>query len=79
MDFILGVFALFVFLVCALIWFLPILLIAGSDKTTGGEKVAWILAMIFVSWFAWVFYWLLAPLKRRDRYAYRYSDRYDYY
>ncbi|WP_414829654.1 PLDc N-terminal domain-containing protein [Alteromonas sp. H39] len=45
------------------IWILPIWIIAKSDKTQGGEKVAWILAVIFVSWFAWVFYFLLAPLK----------------
>ena len=63
-----------------LIWFLPILIIACSDKTTGGEKLAWILAIVFLSWFAWIFYFLLAPIKQRpdDR---RYSDyrsyRYD--
>ena len=39
------------------------LIIACSDKTTGGEKLAWILAIIFLSWFAWIFYFLLAPLK----------------
>jgi membrane protein YdbS with pleckstrin-like domain len=79
MDFIVGMFALFGFLLCALIWLLPIILIAGSDKTYGGEKAAWILAVIFVSWFAWVFYLLLAPIKRRDRYRRgRRYDRYDY-
>ena len=50
----------------AFIWFLPILLILGSDKTTGGEKAAWILAIIFLSWFAWIFYFLLAPVKPRS-------------
>ena len=45
------------------IWILPVWIIAKSDKTQGGEKVAWILAVIFISWFAWVFYFLLAPLK----------------
>lgn len=52
------------------VWFLPILLILGSDVTTGGEKAAWILAIIFLSWFAWVFYFLLAPLKPRRPYHY---------
>lgn len=60
------------FIICAFIWFLPILLIATSDRTLGREKVAWILAVIFVSWFAWVFYWLLAPIKERE-------ERYRYY
>jgi hypothetical protein len=55
-------------LICFAIWLLPIILIAGSDRTGGGEKAAWILAVIFISWFAWVFYLLLAPLKERDPY-----------
>jgi threonine/homoserine/homoserine lactone efflux protein len=59
------------------IWFLPILIIATSDKTTGSEKLAWILAIVFLSWFAWIFYFLLAPLKRKSYYRdYRYY-RYD--
>ncbi len=60
--------ALVAVLVCVAIWLLPIILIGGSDRTSGKEKVAWILAVIFISWFAWVFYLLLAPLKRRDSY-----------
>jgi hypothetical protein len=55
------------------IWLFPIVMIACSDKTTGGEKAAWILAIVFLSWFAWVFYLLLAPLKRRPEHD-RYSD-----
>ena len=46
-----------------LIWALPIIFISKSNRTQGGEKVAWVLAVIFVSWLAWVFYLLLAPLK----------------
>jgi hypothetical protein len=57
-----------------LIWLLPILIIACSDKTTGGEKLAWILAIVFLSWFAWIFYFLLAPIKERREYR-----RYRYY
>lgn len=59
---------------CFLLWLLPILIIANSDKTTGGEKFCWILALVFLSWFAWVFYFFLAPIKPRPRYA-----RYYYY
>ncbi len=69
MDLIGSTFVLAGLLLCALIWLLPIVLIAGSDRTGGGEKVAWILAVIFVSWFAWVFYLLLAPLKQPSRQA----------
>jgi hypothetical protein len=56
-----------------IIWLLPIVMIACSDKTSGGEKAAWILAIVFLSWFAWIFYVLLAPISRRSRYE-RYSD-----
>ena len=38
-----------------------------------GEKIAWLIAMVCLSWFAWVFYFFLAPLKpRRDRVHYDY-------
>ena len=47
-------------------WLVPALIIIGSSKTTGGEKLAWVLAVIFVSWFAWVFYMLLAPIKNKN-------------
>ena len=47
------------------IWMLPLLLIISSRKTTGGEKLAWVLAVIFISWFAWIFYFLLAPIKKK--------------
>ncbi|MGQ8366311.1 hypothetical protein [Glaciecola sp. 1036] len=48
---------------CFLIWIYPIIRIAASNRTSGGEKVAWLLLTIFVFWFAWIFYLLLAPLK----------------
>ncbi|MET0069301.1 MAG: hypothetical protein ABW096_04630 [Candidatus Thiodiazotropha sp.] len=48
--------------ITAFIWFLPILLILRSGKTSGAEKLFWILAVVFVSWFAWILYLLLAPL-----------------
>jgi hypothetical protein len=55
---------------CVFLWLLPILIIANSDKTCGGEKVAWICAIVFLSWFAWIFYFFLAPLKPRRRFYY---------
>lgn len=45
-----------------LIWVLPFVIIATSRKTTGGEKILWLLAMVLLSWFAWIFYFLFAPL-----------------
>ncbi len=60
----LGVVAIFA------IWVLPIWIIATSEKTTGFEKIAWILVMFCLSWFAWVFYFFLAPIKPKHRYYY---------
>jgi hypothetical protein len=48
------------------LWVLPILIIITSNKTTGGEKLAWVLAVLFISWFAWIFYMLLAPIKTKN-------------
>lgn len=48
------------------IWVLPVWIIATSDKTTGYEKIAWLLAMFCLSWFAWIFYFFLAPIKPRQ-------------
>ena len=52
--------------VIAFLWLLPIIIIISSSKTTGNEKIAWVLAVIFISWFAWIFYMLLAPIKKKD-------------
>lgn len=54
-----------------IIWLLPIVIILCSDKTRGGEKLAWILAIVFLSWFAWIFYFLLAPIGRPPEHRYR--------
>ena len=49
----------------AFIWVLPFLIILLSSKTSGSEKLGWLLAMLFISWFAFIFYLLLAPLKNK--------------
>lgn len=59
-------FSFFVLFAIAFVWFLPFIIILGSKKTSGSEKLAWILAVIFISWFAWIFYILLAPIKKKD-------------
>jgi hypothetical protein len=54
-----------------LLWLLPIVLIAASDKVGTAEKVLWILAIIFLSWFAWIFYFFFAPVfDRPQRHSY---------
>jgi hypothetical protein len=55
----------------ALLWLLPIVLIAVSDKVGTAEKILWILAIIFLSWFAWIFYFFFAPVfDRPHRHSY---------
>jgi hypothetical protein len=55
--------SLIVILLCFIIWLIPIVKIAQSNRTQGGEKLAWLILIIFIFWFAWIFYLLLAPLK----------------
>jgi hypothetical protein len=56
---------LIIFAAIGFVWLLPVLIIISSGKTTGSEKLAWVLAVISVSWFAWIFYMLLAPIKNK--------------
>ena len=52
--------------ITGIIWLLPFVSILLSSKTSGKEKLAWILAVLFVSWFAWIFYLLLAPINKKN-------------
>ncbi|MGB0495068.1 MAG: hypothetical protein ACPGJI_01835 [Kangiellaceae bacterium] len=58
------VFLLSILFLIFLIWLTPFIMVAKSDEVGGNEKIAWLLAMFFISWFAWIFYWLLAPLSK---------------
>jgi hypothetical protein len=54
-----------------LLWLLPIVIIAASDKVGTAEKILWILAIIFLSWFAWILYFFFAPVfDRPQRHSY---------
>ncbi|MDX9930466.1 MAG: hypothetical protein RBS37_11510 [Bacteroidales bacterium] len=55
-----------ILLLVGFIWLLPLIIIISSGKTSGGEKLAWLLAVIFISWFAWIFYLLLAPISKKN-------------
>ena len=52
-------------LLFALIWLLPLVLILRSDKTSGAEKLVWVLLILFFSWFSWILYALLAPVGKK--------------
>lgn len=53
-------------LLIAIIWWLPVILILRSDKTSGVEKLVWVLLIFFFSWFSWILYALLAPVGQKD-------------
>ena len=59
-------FGFLIVIVLFVLWITPIILVAKSNRTHGSEKLAWILLIIFVSWLAWIFYLLLAPLKQNS-------------
>ena len=48
------------------IWFLPLVLILKSEKTSGIEKLIWMLLILFFSWFSWILYAILAPVGKKD-------------
>ncbi len=49
-----------------IIWLVPILLIATSDRTSTREKLGWILLVIFISWFSWALYLIFAPIRKDE-------------
>ncbi|WP_251358671.1 hypothetical protein [Kangiella sp. TOML190] len=54
------------FVLVGFLYILPILLILLSKKTVASEKLGWILAIWFISWFAWIFYLIFAPIQDRQ-------------
>lgn len=51
-----------IYLVAAIIWLLPVILISGSSRAYGKEKMGWLVAGLLLSWLAWLLHLLLAPL-----------------
>jgi hypothetical protein len=56
---------LFGLLLAAVIWWLPVILILRSDRTSGVEKLVWVLLIFFLSWFVWILYLLVAPVEEK--------------
>jgi hypothetical protein len=52
-------------LLLAIIWLVAIVAIIRSPKTSGGEKIAWVLVTLFLSWIGFILYLLLAPLSSK--------------
>lgn len=49
-------------IVALIVWLMPVILIAKSPRTEGTEKLLWVLITVFLCWFAWIVYLLIAPI-----------------
>tara|TARA_R110002049_G_scaffold273751_7_gene451597 strand:+ start:918 stop:1112 length:195 start_codon:yes stop_codon:yes gene_type:complete len=58
-------FSIIVLLLIGIVWLIPFVIILFSNKTSGIEKLGWLLAVSFVTWFAWIFYFLFAPVIKK--------------
>jgi hypothetical protein len=65
MEMILGL-GMFALVAIAFLYLLPIVLILFSSKTSGGEKLLWLVGIFFFSWFTWIAYMLVAPISNRS-------------
>ena len=45
-----------------IVWLMPLIFILRSKKTTGTEKLVWVLLILFFSWFSWILYLIIAPV-----------------
>ena len=52
-------------IIVLILWVLPLVLILKSNRTQGAEKIAWLIAIVTISWLAWGLYLLLAPIKHK--------------
>ena len=50
----------------AIFWFLPILLVAKNRNIKSDKKMLWIVAVVFLSWIAWILCTIFAPVSRAD-------------
>lgn len=50
------------YLVIAVLWLIPLLLVAFSGKTRGREKLAWTVLTVGGGAFVWLAYFILAPV-----------------
>lgn len=53
--------------VMLLIWLAPLIDIALSRKVDRDEKLVWIFLCLALSWFCWILFYALAPVKQKFR------------
>lgn len=49
-----------------IIWGIPLAFIVGDPRISKKERIIWIFAVVFVSWFAWLLYFFVAPVLPRE-------------
>jgi len=49
------------------VWLFPTAIVTKSRRISANEKIAWILLMLFLSWFAFIFFCLMAPIGRTQK------------
>lgn len=54
-----------ILVIAVLIWLLSIVDIARSSKVDKDEKLLWIFVCLALSWFCWILFYAVAPLKKR--------------
>ena len=59
------IFGMHPFLFAGIVWIIPVFMVAFSNKTFSKEKATWIIAVLAVSWFSWLFYFIVAPIVER--------------
>ncbi|WP_119393279.1 hypothetical protein [Salinibius halmophilus] len=62
MEFIIG--AVGFILAAIFLYLIPILWVLFSRKVSGVEKLGWVLAILFISWVAWIIFLIVAPVKK---------------
>lgn len=50
------------------LWGIPLGFILSDPIISRKERIIWVFAVVFVSWFAWLLYFLVAPVLPRERY-----------
>ena len=59
-----GFIGLILILTIGLFWVIPLVMLIKSNRTSGGTKMLWVLAYVFVAWLAWLAYILLVPKRQ---------------
>ena len=51
-----------------ILWGIPLGFIVSDPIISRKERIIWVFAVLFVSWFAWLLYLWVAPVLPREKY-----------